>query len=50
MGEAIDANQWYYKISMDWTSYPYNVNRLNNIVYEEGYVTAWDMNMTPTEI
>ena len=41
-----DPNKWYYKIQMDWSSYPYTTLRQETIVYEEPYTIEWDPPLT----
>ena len=35
---------------MDWTSFPFNTSRLNNIVYEESYACEWDNNLKVSRV
>ena len=39
----IVPNKWYYKIEMNWESYNSNLSRSPNKVYEDEYVSSWEL-------
>lgn len=40
---VLNANQWYYTIEMDWSSYGNANLRSSDKVYEEEYVSSWNI-------
>ena len=40
----IIPNKWYYKIEMNWERYGSSAGRENNKVYEDEYVSSWELN------
>ena len=54
-GEMHNPGIWYYDIQMDWSAYAYGNSRSTDKVYEEGYVSSWEIDentgkITPGDI
>lgn len=47
----INAQQWYYKIDMDWSEYANlaDIPRDNDKIYDEQFVTAWTTELLPKD-
>ena len=39
----VNPRKWYFRVEMDWSSFANGKNRSANKIYEEAYITSWEI-------